>query len=116
VISLRDCNLHHFAHDDFIDCDDHYEVVCDLPGIPRDDIKIECNDNLIVVSGSRRTAERENAMYVTRHRFSGDFSKTLAILPKDADADNITASHNDGVLSLVIPKIVKPVRTIKISV
>ena len=95
---------------------DHFLVSVEMPGIPRDEIKIEVVENTITVSGERHseTKRTEHGTWYGERRF-GKFQRSFR-LPEGINADNIEANHQDGVLHLMIPKAAsaKP-RQIKIS-
>ena len=94
-----------------------YHVDIDLPGVKKEDIKVDLKDNVLTVSGERNFKEevREEDYYRVETRF-GKFSRTFT-LPDDADIENIDASSENGVLEIVIPKLAKPagVKSIEIK-
>lgn len=94
----------------------HYVLSLDLPGLKKDEIKIELLDTELVVSGERKK-ETQSASGESRRteRFYGRFERRFS-LPAQVDANSIEAEYEDGVLSLVIPKAeaVKP-KQIKIE-
>lgn len=82
---------------------DCFVVEVDLPGVKKEDIKVEVEDNMISISGER-TAEKDNdfkSHIVGRH--FGTFDKRVK-LPESADMNNIMAKYENGVLTLVIHK------------
>lgn len=90
----------------------------DLAGINKEDIQITAGaENTVKITGKRETASGRT--YVRRERWNGTFERTLH-LPQgmEVDVDKATASYQNGVLFITIPKIV-PVqesqRTITIS-
>lgn len=100
---------------DVEETDTHYVFSFDLPGISKDDIKIEVLDNQLTVSGERKYERKDenNRHLVERHY--GSFQRSF-MLPGDVKSDNIEASYENGVLTLGVPKAeaVKP-RQIKIG-
>lgn len=88
----------------------------DLPGVKKDDIKIELVDNQLVVTGERKTERDENKEgRVRRERYYGSFQRVFT-LPLAGDASKIEAGFQDGVLRVVIPKTAASKhQTIKIS-
>lgn len=86
---------------DLRETDDEYFVVVDLPGVRPDDVNIELNDQVLMISGSRMTAESGQAQVIERPY--GSFVRSLT-LPKGVDSDQIRADYHDGVLELHIPK------------
>ena len=93
-----------------------YHVDVDLPGVKKEDIHIDLKDNVLTVSGERDFKEevKEEDYYRVETRF-GKFSRAFT-LPDDADTENIDASCDNGVLEVVIPKLVKPKNVTRIEV
>ncbi len=82
-----------------------YHVDADLPGVKKEDIKINVKGNMITLSGERKHKKEINEKDYHRVESSfGKFERSFS-LPEDADAENITASNEDGVLEIVIPKL-----------
>ena len=82
-----------------------YHVDADLPGVKKEDIKIDVKDNVITISGERK--DKKEVKEDDYHRIETSFGKfeRSFTLPKGSDAENITASNKDGVLEVVIPKL-----------
>ncbi len=93
-----------------------YHIDIDLPGVKKEDINIDINDNQLSVSGQRATTEEvnENDYYKIETSF-GKFQR-LFTLPESIEMENITASSNNGVLEVVIPKTEKSHNNKKIEV
>jgi HSP20 family protein len=89
---------------DLAEADDSYVLKADLPGLTQDDIKIEFEDRTLTVSGERK-AEHEVSKdgYVRVERAFGSFSRTLT-LPQGVDPEAVTASFENGVLEVRVPK------------
>jgi len=96
--------------------DGHYMLSIEMPGISKDDIKIEMADNTVTISGERRfeSKGKEDSAWYGERRY-GRFQRSFA-LPAGIDADKIEANYQDGVLHLAVPKAesAKP-RQIKIT-
>jgi len=76
----------------------------DLPGLTADDVSIEVVDNTLVVRGERRRADTpEGTEYAHLERGVGRFERSVR-LPADVDPDAVTASLENGVLSLIVAK------------
>lgn len=89
---------------DVIDNEKELTVVTELPGVKKEDIKVEVQDNQLVVTGEQKTErkyEREN--YVRRERSSGSFRRSVT-LPRNVDAQNVKASFDNGLLEVRVPK------------
>jgi HSP20 family protein len=89
---------------DVVETADHFVLRADLPGISENDVNIELDDNVLTISGQRRSEhESRNEGYYRVERASGSFSRSLT-LPEGVDADGIQASFDSGVLEVKIPK------------
>jgi HSP20 family protein len=89
---------------DLVEADDHFLLKADLPGLAEDDVTIEVQDNVLTVSGERKTEhERKEKGFYRLERSFGRFSRSLT-LPEGVNADSIKASFDKGVLEVSIPK------------
>jgi HSP20 family protein len=89
---------------DLVESEDHLVLRADLPGLDSDDVNIELKDGVLTVSGERRAEHGEQADSFYRvERAFGTFSRSLS-LPGRVDADRITATFENGVLEVRIPK------------
>ena len=89
---------------DLVETADHFVLRADLPGMSEGDVKIELEDTVLTVSGERRAEhEEEKEGYHRVDRAFGSFSRTLT-LPKGVDPEAISASFDNGVLEIRIPK------------
>ena len=82
----------------------HYLMSLEMPGIPKDHIKVEVADNTITVSGERHAKDekKEGGTWYGERRY-GKFIRSFT-LPAGIDAEKIEANYQDGVLSLMVPK------------
>jgi len=83
---------------------DSYEVMADLPGLSKKNIKISMHDNVLTLEGERKYEDKkedENRYYY--ERAYGNFSRSFRLPEKVKDQD-IKAEYKDGVLHLVLPK------------
>ncbi|KAJ1677392.1 hypothetical protein EV182_006275, partial [Spiromyces aspiralis] len=84
--------------------DSAYQVNADLPGVNRDDIKLDIDQGKLRIQGHRRhEAEHEENGWHVKECSSGKFMRTV-LLPENVDANNITAKSENGVLNITIPK------------
>jgi HSP20 family protein len=75
----------------------------DLPGMKKDEVKVEVNDGQLVISGERRSETEETKDHVYRtERSYGSFSRTVP-LPTGVKVDDIRATFANGVLEVAIP-------------
>ncbi|HEY7618697.1 MAG TPA: Hsp20/alpha crystallin family protein [Solirubrobacteraceae bacterium] len=89
---------------DLVETDEHFVLKADLPGLKEEDVNIELEENVLTLSGER-TAEHEDKRegYVRVERAYGSFRRSLT-LPDGVNAEGITASFDNGVLEVRIPK------------
>jgi len=82
----------------------HYVVRVDVPGVPREQLKVDVTQDLLVVSGERPApAPPEGASALRRERVRGAFRRTL-MLPPAADPAAVQARLADGVLEVRVGK------------
>jgi HSP20 family protein len=93
---------------------DAYVVTAELPGLQRDDLDIQINDDNLTISGVRREREEACEQYHRVERGHGSFSRTFH-LPLPVDAAAITADLHDGVLTVTCPKSNEAARRINIG-
>lgn len=90
-------------------------IRAELPGVDRDDIDVDVEDNKLTISGERKQEEELSEEHTYRmERFYGRFVRSFQ-LPKTIDATKIAASFRDGVLELRLPK-AEQARPRKISI
>ena len=89
---------------DIVETENSYEVHLSLPGMKKEDIKIELNDNELMISGERKNkSERsENKWHLSEISY-GKFSRKF-YLPDQVDRENIEAGFEDGILVVNIAK------------
>ena len=82
-----------------------YHIEVDLPGVKKEDINVQVEDNTLVISGERKVKNeiKEENYYKLESSF-GSFSRSFS-LPEDVDVENIHAESEDGVLEVVVPKL-----------
>ncbi len=82
-----------------------YHIEVDLPGIPKEDIEISTEDNVLTISGERKLKEeKKEEDYYKVESVYGKFSRSFT-LPEKIDTSAIQAEYNDGVLEITIPKL-----------
>jgi HSP20 family protein len=84
-----------------------YHIEVDLPGVKKDDIHVDLKDNVLTISGERKTKkEVKEKDYYKKECSYGKFQRSFT-LPDNTDPENIEANSKDGVLEVVIPKMEK---------
>lgn len=82
-----------------------YHVDVDLPGVKKEDIKVDLNKGILTISGERKTKEEvKQEDYYKIETYFGKFSRSFT-LPDNVDIENIEAKSDNGVFEIVIPKL-----------
>ena len=88
---------------DIYETETGYMIAMDLPGINRDDLEIDLDENRLVVKGTRTVEEPRHRSERPRGKFLRSFS-----IPGSVDQGRIGAEYKDGVLHVHLPKCEKP--------
>ena len=81
---------------------DHYVLNADLPGIDPGSVDIDVDGQLLTIRAERTPRGAEGVKWITRERTGGSFLRQLS-LGQGVDTARISASYENGVLSVVIP-------------
>ncbi|MCC3274855.1 MULTISPECIES: Hsp20/alpha crystallin family protein [unclassified Arthrobacter] len=81
---------------------DHYVLAADLPGIDPGSIDVDIDGQLLTIRAQRTLHGAEGVKWLTRERESGSFLRQLN-LGQGLDTEKISASYENGVLSVTIP-------------
>ena len=92
---------------DLFESEDGYVVAVELPGLTREDVKIEAQGDRLVVSGSRPVPAVAPQRYHQVERGHGAFSRAFAFA-HPIDVDRISAEVQQGVLIVTVPKNQRP--------
>ncbi|MBD3824701.1 MAG: Hsp20/alpha crystallin family protein [Epsilonproteobacteria bacterium] len=93
-----------------------YHIDVDLPGVKKEDIKVDIKENVLTISGERNFKEevKEEDYYRVETHF-GRFSRSFT-LPEHVDVENIEAACENGVLEVIVPKMEQKSSTKSISI
>lgn len=81
-----------------------YKVMADLPGVKKEDIKVDIDGNQVSISAQTETrSDEENASAICSERSWGRFYRSFT-LPQAVDDGQAKAEFHDGVLELNLPK------------
>ncbi len=83
--------------------DKEYIVEADLPGINKEEINVELNNDRLTIAVERKeevNEEKEN--YIRRERRSGSYCRSFVV--ENVKEEEIAAKFENGVLSLTLPK------------
>lgn len=87
---------------DVFETDNAYVIEAEVPGYKEDDIKIFCKNRVLTISSDAVTKERENG-FITEEISLPSFQRSFQ-LPDDADEDMVSATSENGILSITISK------------
>ena len=88
---------------DIKDEGDHYLLEAELPGFQKEDIDLDVKDGVLTISAKHQeSSSQNNGNYVCKERRYGSFARSFNL--EGIQEENITASYNNGVLELNLPK------------
>ena len=89
---------------DINETEDGFEVKAEIPGMKKDEIQINYEDDMLTLSGERnQEKEEQNKNFHRIERRYGKFQRSFH-LPNHVKADGIKANYKNGVLTVNIPK------------
>ena len=75
----------------------------ELPGMRKEDIEISLQDGMLTISGERKSDAPESDKAERSERYVGKFRRSVS-LPTQVDANKVTATYRDGILTVTLPK------------
>src|SRR5919202_5123530 len=75
----------------------------ELPGMRKEDIEISLQDGMLTIAGERKSETGDAEKAERTERYVGKFRRSIA-LPSQVDANKVTASYRDGILTVTLPK------------
>lgn len=93
---------------DIRDNGSEYLLEADLPGVKKEDIKLDLNDNILTITAERHSEYEEKdkkGNYVRCERSYGSYQRSFDTT--GIDVDKIDAEFKDGVLRLTMPKLIE---------
>jgi len=89
---------------DIVEHEKNYEILANLPGFKKENVKISVHDNQLLVEAKCEIEKEEQSGTIYRcERYSGNYRRNL-LLPENSDLAKISAKMEDGALQLLIPK------------
>ena len=99
---------------DLCETTDAFVFTAELPGLTREQVRIDVHDNRLTLQG-RREARVSCYKYHQVERGHGEFMRTF-LLPQPVNADAVKADLVDGLLTITVPKLpVEPPRRVAVS-
>lgn len=96
--SYPKCNVLNF--------DDRIEIEAAIPGLSKEDVQVEVIDGVLTIKGeSNQRHDAEDSQYVKRELKKSAFARSFR-LEDNLDELGITGTHENGVLTITVPKVV----------
>lgn len=92
---------------DIRDAGDRFVLEAELPGFNKEDINLDVKDGILTISAQHdenKDEKDDKGSYIRRERRYGSFTRSFDVT--GVDEEHITASYNNGVLELNLPKAV----------
>jgi len=89
---------------DVLDAGGAVEVRADLPGVAREDVDLRLAGGTLHLAADAPVDAPEDATYVTQERTRNRLDRAVD-LPVPVEAEAVTASLTDGVLTVTLPKV-----------
>lgn len=100
---------------DVIEREKDIVVKCDLPGVDKKDVKIKVNEDSVSISGEVKKEKKEKEEnYYMEERIYGSFQRVIP-LPSEVNPEGAQAKFDNGVLEIILPKIVTSKKTKEIT-
>ena len=92
-----------------------YVVEAEIPGVKKEDILIDLNDDVLTLGVDiKQEKDEENDGYIYRERSSGSFKRSFHV--QNIKNEDVKATYKDGVLTVVLPKAEPGTRSRKVSI
>ncbi|MBF0280164.1 MAG: Hsp20/alpha crystallin family protein [SAR324 cluster bacterium] len=83
--------------------EDNLMLVAELPGIQKEDLKLEVKNNLLRLAGERKIEYGKDLSIHRRERRSSNFDRSFK-LPFAVESDKIKAEYKNGLLAVTLPR------------
>jgi HSP20 family protein len=87
---------------DLCKVDDHYLLTADLPGVDPGSVDVDVDNGTLTISAHRTARSEDGVQWLASERFFGTYRRQLS-LGDGIDSTGITASYENGVLTITIP-------------
>lgn len=78
-------------------------VTAEIPGVKKEDLKVHVDGKVLVIEGERKQEKEEKREgYYHSERSYGQFYRSIS-LPEGANADQVAAQFNNGMLEVTVP-------------
>jgi HSP20 family protein len=87
---------------DLCKIDDHYVLTADLPGVDPGSVDVNVDNGNLTISAHRSARSENGVQWLANERFFGSYRRQLS-LGEGIDASAISATYENGVLTVIIP-------------
>ena len=91
---------------DILEREDGFYVYMDIPGVRREDLSIDINENELTVTGRALQGASDKESFLEVQFGPGEYMRSVSLSDR-VDRERITASLKDGVLTLHLPRLEK---------
>ena len=93
-----------FPKTDIAETEKAFEIYLAVPGMNKDDFKLELNEKHLTISGERKfNEEKKEKSFHSVETYYGSFSRNFRV-PENVDVSKISAAYVNGILEVTLPK------------
>ena len=83
--------------------DGKYNIILDIPGFSKEEIKLECHEGYIIVTAEKNKENEKNERnYIKKERIYGSIQRQFYV--GDINQEEIKAEFKNGILKVIVPK------------
>ena len=90
----------------FFPSENDYELQVEVPGVNKENISIDYENGYVTIAAKTNKSKDEKdkeGNYIRRERYSGSYSRSYYV--GEVDRESIKAKLDNGVLSIIVPKV-----------
>ena len=100
-------HAHNVMKTDIKETDDNYELIVDLPGFKKDEIKVSLEDGYLTIEAAKGLdedeQEKKTGKYIRKERYAGTMSRSFYV-GEAVNEEDVHAKYEDGILKISVPK------------
>ncbi len=81
-----------------------FNIELAIPGMEKEDINVELENGLLVISAEKEESKEESDKKFTRKEYNYNSFRRSFTLPENVKEEDIVAEYDKGILKLVVPK------------
>ena len=97
---------------DIRETDTRFVLEAEIPGLTKDQVKVEVKDESLVIRGEKRDDKEKTGKYNVREIKRSSFIRHFTLPPELVDKNTVKAKFQDGILEVTVDK-VKPIQLAK---